>query len=398
MDQYGGLLFFSSAVYRILGADSHHPLLMCVVTSIFSGLSILFIWAFTRRLWGGSPARIAALIACFYPEAVLLGGSQMREPFMITLAAMAFYGLLVYWQDHNNWGIAWVILAFCVGLPLSYLFVIMLLFALIVMVIILERARLLKRWKLWGTLSLLFLVGMVGLWIFGDRIYPKGASNPLQLIQQWLIFAARWEERTAAITSGWLEKIFKRSPDWMNTWIILGYGSVQPFLPASIIATGNWLWRSIAMWRALGWTALLILLLYAPVRAGFKLKKHLIPIGISFLVWVYILISAYRGGGDQWDNPRYRVIFLVIQYALAGWVWVEQKKVSDPWFRRILIGLGLIFAWFVPWYLRRYSPVFTWSVIDLFKTLGLGFVSVILYWIWDWVRCQKIIMVPKDKN
>jgi hypothetical protein len=49
-----------------------------------------------------------------------------------------------------------------------------------------------------------------------------------------------------------------------------------------------------------------------------------------------------------------------------------------------LIGLGLVFAWFVPWYLRRYSAAFTWPIVDLFKTLCLGFATAVLYWVWDW--------------
>ena len=135
---------------------------------------------------------------------------------------------------------------------------------------------------------------------------------------------------------------------------------------------------------------MLIFLLYAPVRAGSNIKNNYLSAGISSLVWLFILLSAYRGGGDQWDNPRYRVTFMIFQAVLAGWVWVEQKKFPDPWFRRVFIGIGCVFIWFIPWYLRRYSLTFTWAVIDLFKTLGLGFVSMILYWIWDWSHSQKI--------
>jgi hypothetical protein len=106
-----------------------------------------------------------------------------------------------------------------------------------------------------------------------------------------------------------------------------------------------------------------------------------------------MLVSAYRGGGDQWDNPRYRVAFVIIQVSLAGWVWVRQRQNPDPWLRRVLVGFGLVFAWFVPWYLRRYTFSFTWNVINLFKTLGLGFITAILYWVWDWARCYKPIVL-----
>ena len=46
-------------------------------------------------------AWIAAWGIAIYPEAVLLGSSQMRESFTITLVVMAFYGLVHYWQEHS---------------------------------------------------------------------------------------------------------------------------------------------------------------------------------------------------------------------------------------------------------------------------------------------------------
>jgi hypothetical protein len=48
-----------------------------------------------------------------------------------------------------------------------------------------------------------------------------------------------------------------------------------------------------------------------------------------------------------------------------------------------------VLVWFLPWYLRRYTA-FSWPVEDLFKTLGLGFTSAVLYWIWDWARENKL--------
>jgi len=39
------------------------------------------------------------------------------------------------------------------------------------------------------------------------------------------------------------------------------------------------------------------------------------------IAWVWIVVSSYRAGGDQWDNPRYRVIFLLWQALLAAYTW-----------------------------------------------------------------------------
>jgi hypothetical protein len=158
------------------------------------------------------------------------------------------------------------------------------------------------------------------------------------------------------------------------------YGIVQPFLPAALIdVTGAPIWRLIAIWRAAGWTLLLPLLVYAPLRA---LRNGNMERALSLGVWLVILVASFRGGGDAWDNPRYRLTFAGLQLALAAWAWAEQRRVPDPWLRRVLVGAGLVLLWFVPWYLRRYVH-FTWAVVDLFKLLGLGLASAVLYWIGD---------------
>jgi len=389
-DQYGGLLFLSAFVYRYLGGSIHHPLIIVVLAASFSAMAIMFGWVFTRRLWGKDAAKIAVWILFLYPDTVLMGSSQMREAFTMTLTGMALYGLVYYWQDRKWTGILWIVIAFLVGFPISNLFAIMLLGILITTVIVLNWTQSRRGWILFVVLGSMILGGILILGLFGEKIYPEGASNPLALIRQWLVFAARWEKRTAAISSGWIDKIFLRSPEWMHAWILLGYGVVQPFLPAAMIALGNWTWRIIAIWRAFGWTSLLVLLSYAPLRAAKSLQKDYLAAGISLLVWAGIILSAYRGGGDQWDNPRYRVVFIVLQAALAAWVWTQQRQNPDPWLKRVLVGIGCVFAWFIPWYLRRYSDTFTWPVVDLFKTLGLGFSTAALYWIWDWIRCFDV--------
>jgi hypothetical protein len=389
-DQYGGLLFISSGIYRWFGGGVHTPLLVVVLTAAFSGLSIPFVWVFTRKLWGDAAAKAASWILFLYPEAVLLGSTQMREPFLMTLTCVVMYGLLVLWQDRKWIGILWVVGGTIACLPISSLYAVFLSVFTLAMALILSRFQIMRNWRMWLILAVLVLIGLLSLSLLGERVYPNEATNPLIFLRDWLTFAARWEERTATITSGWMDKILQNSPEWMNSWIILGYGAVQPFLPAALIATGNPLWRGIAIWRSVGWTFLFVLIFYAPVRGLITVRKQYFPVGLSMLVWVVILISAYRGGGDQWDNPRYRMVFAGLQSALAGWVLVEQSRNPNPWFRRVLIGMGLVFLWFIPWYLRRYYASFTWPVIDLFKTITLGIISALLFWIWDWVRCEEV--------
>ena len=116
VDQYGGLLFLSAVIYRIFGSLYHQPLLMAVLAAACSALAVIFGWGFARRVWGEKAATITAWSLFLYPEAVLLGGSQMREAFTIPLVAAAFYGLARYRDDRSKSGLAWMLGALLIRL------------------------------------------------------------------------------------------------------------------------------------------------------------------------------------------------------------------------------------------------------------------------------------------
>lgn len=387
VDQYGGFLFFSASIYRYFGAGFHTPLLIVVLTASISGLAVLFTWAVTKRLWDRDVAYVAAWLAMLYPEAILLGSTQMREALMMPLAAMALYGLVLIFQKQPRQGVAWLVFSLGISIPLSPTFTILLTIVLVIMALSLGRRRWLRDWRFWAALGALILISFLGLWLFGEQLVPGGSSNPFILLRQWIDRTAKWQAIVSRRASGWMYKLMEKTSPDLYKWIVLTYGIVQPFLPAALIARGNLFWRLLAIWRSLGWSLLLPLLLYAPVRALQKRERRS-ALGASLAVWLVILSASFRSGGDQWDNPRYRAAFFCLQVALVAWVWVNQQRQSDPWFRRMLIGVGFVLAWFVPWYLRRYTFL-NWPVVDVFKTFGLGVASAILFWIWDWVRLEN---------
>ena len=90
----------------------------------------------------------------------------------------------------------------------------------------------------------------------------------------------------------------------------------------------------------------------------------------------------------MWDNPRYRAMFAGPAIALAAWAWVQYRLTADAWLRRALVGIALVLAWFLPWYLMRYVYL-PWPVTDEIKVLGLGIASALLYCIWDWARIKN---------
>ena len=388
-DQYGGLLFLSATVYRYLGGQAHQPLLMVVLTAAFSALAVAFTWAFAQRSWGQRTACLAAWGMALYPEALLLGSSQMREAFLVTLVAVAFWGLLRFAQDRRPDSLAWS-LAAVLGCLLFSPLVAGLLFALLLLQAFFTYEAGLLRQFLRQRRNLLLLAGLAALiliaaWLALRQLAPEVGSNPLALLQWWFRKSAEWQAHLSQRLSGWVQKIFRNTPDWMEMPLLLVFGVAQPFLPAALSdLSGAPIWRLIAIWRALGWTLLLPLLLYASLRLWRKDGySPQVARGLGLAVWLVILLASFRSGGDLWDNPRYRVIFASLQVALAAWALSAPRGAPDPWLRRVLVGLGLVLAWFMPWYLRRYTPL-QWPVVDLFKTLGLGLASAILYWFWDW--------------
>jgi hypothetical protein len=64
------------------------------------------------------------------------------------------------------------------------------------------------------------------------------------------------------------------------------------------------------------------------------------------------------------------------------------------------LALAIFLAWFVPWYLQR-NEYISWPVVDVFKTVGLGMASVILVFIWIYVRGRSMKwenQTPKNQN
>jgi hypothetical protein len=242
------------------------------------------------------------------------------------------------------------------------------------------------RWMLPALVGLVLVIA-AGLWLALRQFAPDNVTTPLGVIGWWVRKSADWQAHLTERASGWVQKVFDTTPGWAHIPLLLAYGVVQPFLPAAIFdTTGALVWRLIAVWRALGWTVLLPFLIYAPLRS--LRQNGGLERALGLAVWLGILVASFRGGGDAWDNPRYRMVFAGLQIALAAWVWAEQCRQPDPWLRRVLVGAGLVLLWFAPWYLRRYVHL-DWPVGDLFKTLGLGLASAALYWMWDWVGGAK---------
>jgi len=66
--------------------------LVALIGAFFATLGIPFLWANAHQLGTKKLVLPATLIFAFYPEAILMASSQMREPFLISLVVMALWG------------------------------------------------------------------------------------------------------------------------------------------------------------------------------------------------------------------------------------------------------------------------------------------------------------------
>lgn len=395
VDQYGGLLYLSAAVYRYLGSGFHQPMLMVLLAAALSALAVPFTWAFASLAWGRTEARLAAWLMMIYPDVVLLGSSQMREAFTMTFVIAGFYGLLRYNRDRTLTSLAWMIVPLVLCLPFTPPASALLLGGLLVLAVAMRfsqshnpNAPLL----LWIGLGVVIVAVMIGLFLSLRQFVPDRITNPFEMVTWWLTKSAQLQGYISAHASGWMQKVFDSYPSWVQLPVLLAYGVVQPFLPAALIAPSDAsVWYGIAVWRATGWTFLLAFLIYAPVLAFQKRNRRAFNLALALILWFVILLASFRGGGDLWDNPRYRVMFAGLQAAVVAWALIEHRRLKDPWLRRALVVTGMVLAWFLPWYLRRYTNL-VWPVVDLFKTLGMGLASAFLLLMWDWARTQPEIV------
>lgn len=302
----------------------------------------------------------------------------MREGITMTLAAMGVYGVVDYYKRHTREGVLWVVIAVLLAFPISTLFGVMLIGVAGITAISLFIPGKVKvtRKTLIVIVVLIVLTLIVG--FLGEYFIPWMETSPISWIQDWLRATAKWQSHLSERASGKMQSLFEKTPEWSHIYILLGYGIVRPFLPAALLDAAAPIWKGVAVWRSFGWSILLPFLIYAPISAARRIKDGLTPFVLSLVSWLIILIASYRAGGDQWDNPRYRAIFLSIQIAVSAWLWVVRKQANDRWFPRTIISFGLMILWFIPWYLQRITS-FDWIIDNVFATFGAGAISVLLY-------------------
>ncbi|MDF1499280.1 MAG: hypothetical protein P1P76_02280 [Anaerolineales bacterium] len=385
-DQYGGMIFTSAWIYRYLDTGQHRPTLPVTLFSALGALSVLFTWGFARNVFDERVAGMAAWVVALYPEAVLLSASQMREPFLMTGFAMGLFGYSQLRSEREKSGSFWLaISALMLILPISPPFLV----PFILMLLGLwfwETRRLPKAfWIVAPLIALLLLAAGIFVaqsWAGLEAI----GGTPIQVITSWLDnLTAQWRVTQVASQSDWMDTITDFLPGSLQVPFLVLFGLVQPFLPAALAAPGAPVWKALAIWRSLGWFAMLPLLIFATFwslrRDVWKSTTFLLVL----FIWMSALFASYRAPGYQWDNPRYRAVLISIQAVIIAWGWVAAKRSNTRLLRHVLILFGGSTLIFTYWYLGRYTGL---PEIGLLTNFGLIAGFAIIYIVAVYARYQ----------
>lgn len=337
-DQYGGLLSLSAAIYRYLSPDAHRPFLILILGAFMNALAVPFFYVGLSKRWDWKLANLATWILALYPDGVLFGSSQMREPFMIGFSVIAFWAVLT-WEERRK--ARMLAFAGCaLGLLLISSRIALAILGFLLVWFLIEKA-LPKykgpKWVLWVaafTIGLIVLVASMG----------------------WFLTSSRLDMKLTEIYSGWVQKIIEEAGEQFRIPIIVSYGLAQPVLPAAIAEPSLWIWKLIMIPRAAGWYLLAPFLLYGMFTV-FKAKpeaERRIHLWTAGFILVWLIVSSARAGGDLWDNPRYRANFLPWLSFLAAWAILWAFEHRDWWLARWLVVEAIFLGFFTNWYFSRY--------------------------------------------
>ncbi|OJX46234.1 MAG: hypothetical protein BGO78_04960 [Chloroflexi bacterium 44-23] len=371
-DQYGGLLAISAFIYRYSSPFFHLKILITLLAVIISVIGIPFVWNMPVKHQGVNV--LATLIYAFYPDAILFSSSQMREPFLMGLSAILFWLAISKRLSRQKRLIFSIIISLFMLVLSTRTAVFIILFAIIWSFMESQEEKAKKIPFVFLALSGFLILVSIGILSWG-----------------WIIEASKWDAILAVQKSGWIKFIFSRIPEILQLPFLSVYGLTQPVLPAALVEPAIAFWKTINIFRSVGWALLAPLLAYS-VALIFRLPKiykHKWVVLIIFVI-LWLLLSSTRAGGDIWDNPRYRLALLVPIARTAALSFEYGWRRKDHWFIRILLAELIFNLFFLQWYLSRYLNLFgRIDFILMIAIISLLLLGIIVQGIFHEVKINK---------
>ncbi len=160
-DQYGGLLFFHSFIYRYLSPDAHRTWMLVLFSALAGAFGVALAWKGAFQSWGKGIAMLVGWIMTLYPELLLVGASPVRKSFLILFIAMTFWGVVDWLANRHRTAWLWLGGSLLGMLLFSPGVVVVTLLGLGVWAWLREKERQIKWW--W--------VGGVAAWFFWRQCY-----------------------------------------------------------------------------------------------------------------------------------------------------------------------------------------------------------------------------------
>ena len=260
-EQYGGLTLTLGFLYRYFSPDLHRQWVTILLSAFVGAAGVAVSWKAARLAWGEKMGWLVGWIMALYPESLLAGASQIREPFVTLLLAAAFWGMARWSKNHQRAGLVWALAGFLVCLLFSPGVAIFFLVVIGCWFWFISKER---RIRWWWVVSMLLLASLgvlfLGVLVSGTLQTPSG---PLANLVNWLRYSGSFSAYETELSSGWIQSVFKILPEWLHLPFITAYGVTQPLLPAAIADPAVWPSRALGILRGLGWYALLPFLVYS---------------------------------------------------------------------------------------------------------------------------------------
>lgn len=386
-DQYGGLLALSSLIYRLFTPDAHFQINIIFFVTMINVIGILFLALGLREKnkdIGFSPSsKIIILIFSFYPDAVLFSASQMREPILLGISACLFW--IIHKQKIKIWNRFALFSLFTIFLLLISLKIgIFIIFSFLIWMLFQPYRKQIK--VLNSKIIILPVVVIVIIALFFSS--------------KWILEAGKWDALLLERNSGFVQYIVSIIGSRYRLLFASIYGLFQPVLPAALIEPSKLFWKILNSFRALGWYLMIPILVYGIVyffRENEKFKKFEYLFIWSFSVF-WIMLSSIRAGGDMWDNPRYRLSFLIFIAYIIGVAFYHGWKTKDHWLTRIFIAELVFVLFFLQWYISRYTGLFeNLTFFQMVFVLSIIFGIILITGILKEVKIHKLINEIKEK-